>query len=81
MRPRPIDFEERDWVPIVDSLVSHVSGHNAPKGFVRSTLLLWPNDWENPMETPRLRFAVCVETVVFKFGLRDSFLNSHLGRF
>jgi len=84
MRPLdPIDFEERDWVPY--SGWPFDKSHLEPF-YERAQRIckIDPHsfdisDWENPMETPRLRFTDDrVETVVFKFGLRDPFLNSHL---
>lgn len=84
MRPfDPIDFEERDWVPY--SGWPFDKSHLDPfyERAQRICKIDPPsfdiNDWEDPIEAPRLRFADdSVKTVVFKFGLRDSFLNSHL---
>ena len=84
MRPfDPIDFEERDWVPY--SGWPFDKSHLDPfyERAQRICKIDPPSfdisDWEDPIETPRLRFADDrVKTVVFKFGLRDSFLNSHL---
>jgi choline dehydrogenase-like flavoprotein len=84
MRPfDPIDFEERDWVPY--SGWPFDKSHLDPfyERAQRICKIDPPsfdlNDWEDPIETPRLRFADDrVKTVVFKFGLRNSFINSHL---
>ena len=84
MRPfDPIDFEERDWVPY--SGWPFDKSHLDPfyERAQRICKIDPPSfdisDWEDPIETPRLRFADDrVKTVVFKFGLRDPFLKSHL---
>ena len=84
MRPfDPIDFEEREWVP--HSGWPFDKSHLDPfyERAQRICKIDPPSfdisDWEDPIETPRFRFADDrVKTVVFKFGLSDSFLNSHL---
>src|SRR4030042_354894 len=86
MRPfDPIDFEERDWVPYsgwpFDK--SHLDPfyHRAQKICEIEPPSFDINDWEDPNTAPRLRFGNdSVKTVVFKFGLRDPFLNDYLSQ-
>jgi len=81
----PIDFEERDWVPYsgwpFDK--SHLDPFydRAQKICEIEPPSFDINDWEDPNTAPRLRFGDDrVKTVVFKFGLRDPFVNDYLSQ-
>lgn len=86
MRPLdPIDFEERDWVPYsgwpFDK--SHLDPfyERAQKICKIGPSSFDVKDWEDTKTTPQLRFfGNRVKTVIFKFGLRDPFLNDYLSQ-
>lgn len=84
MRPLdPIDFEERDWVPY--SGWPFDNGHldpfydRAQRIFNIEPPSFDIRDWEDIDASPQLAFTDDrVKTVLFKFGLRDQFLNKYL---
>jgi hypothetical protein len=83
MRPLdPIDFEERDWIPFSGwpFKKSHLDPfYDRAQSICKiNPPTFKPEDWEDPGKSPRLPLnEKQIETVIFKFGLRDPFIYDY----